>query len=110
MLLAIFVLHIMHAQAHDVRASEVRWRLQVLMKNGMTRDLSWDRSAEEYEQIFRCASHTMLARPLLDEHRPPLLVGADGRSWTQQCVRGEQGRAPTSRDRVIPRTLSGVLV
>ena len=26
---------------------------QVLMKNGMTRDLSWDRSAEEYEQIFR---------------------------------------------------------
>ena len=29
--------------------------VQVLMRNGMQRDLSWDRSAAEYEQVFTWA-------------------------------------------------------
>ena len=50
------------AQAH--RQLPRAMQVQVLMKNGMTRDLSWDRSAAEYEQIFRWVmQHTAHACP-----------------------------------------------
>lgn len=41
------------------RALEVRWhrpdQWQALMRNGMTADLSWNRAALQYEQIFNWA-------------------------------------------------------
>lgn len=41
------------ACVHVYRSQKEEWAL--LMKNGMTQDLSWNHAAEQYEQLFSWA-------------------------------------------------------